>query len=299
MKLAKLIEIAGNKEKFVSVENYVDFCRSYIDFLDECSPTVITSMTEPNYKFIQYDGGFGHRITRPINSDLFLGPKLIERSSADFLRMLPDIRSIKDDHSARETFNKMVYTCQQTIGLALDATDGGNRSKKVNGDLFERFIQLLITRAGLSAASETENIPVMGTDVQMKFQHDIVLRSPKDDAVKAIGSVKITSKDRGDRVFFDSYLYNKLTGGDILHFAVYLHDVQRKGTSGSHRQRSNLRIGSTFLPGHFRAYTVFIAPLEGVYYCDLRPMMKTDEFLKQHIRGIDHLFVEDMWNFCR
>lgn len=34
--------------------------------------------------------------------------------------------------------------------------------------------------------------------------------------------------------------------------------------------------------------------LDGVFYCDLRPNMKTDPFLAQRIRGIDELFFGEL-----
>lgn len=51
---------------------------------------------------------------------------------------------------------------------------------------------------------------------------------------------------------------------------------------------------STFLSGHFRAYTIRLTPMDGVYYCDIRPNMVTDPFLSQHIRTIDHLFFTEL-----
>jgi hypothetical protein len=52
-----------------------------------------------------------------------------------------------------------------------------------------------------------------------------------------------------------------------------------------------------FLTGHFKGYTVKLNPLDGVYYCDLRPIMKTDAILKENIKTLDHLLVEDVWQF--
>ncbi len=56
-------------------------------------------------------------------------------------------------------------------------------------------------------------------------------------------------------------------------------------------------INATFLPGHFKVYTVKLNPLDGVYYCDIRPNMTTDPLLRQHIRTIDHFFATDLWRF--
>ena len=50
-----------------------------------------------------------------------------------------------------------------------------------------------------------------------------------------------------------------------------------------------------FLPGHFKAYTVKPNPLDGVYYCNIRPNMVSDELLSQHIKTINHFFYTDLW----
>ncbi len=54
---------------------------------------------------------------------------------------------------------------------------------------------------------------------------------------------------------------------------------------------------STFLSGHFKAFTVKLNPLDGVYYCDIRPNMQTDRLLNPHIHTIDHFFCTDLWAF--
>lgn len=106
-----------------------------------------------------------------------------------------------------------------------------------------------------------------------------------------IGSVKTSSKDRLDKIFVDKFLYSRLTDTALPHIAVFLHDVQRKKT-----KRENVYgISATFLPGHFKGYTIKLNPLDGVYYCDIRPNMRADPLLEQHIRTIDDLFVTDIW----
>jgi len=123
----------------------------------------------------------------------------------------------------------------------------------------------------------------------MNYQHDLILE--KEGRIRAIGAVKTTSKDRLDKIFIDKFLYNRLTGSETPHFAVFLNDVQKK------IQEPNYRVNATFLTGHFKGYTVKLTPLDGVYYCDLRPNMKEDEFLREQIRTLDCLLVEDIWKF--
>ena len=54
-------------------------------------------------------------------------------------------------------------------------------------------------------------------------------------------------------------------------------------------------INATFLPGHFKGYTVKLNPLDRVYYCDIRPNMLTEDILKDQIKTFDHLIFEDIW----
>jgi hypothetical protein len=123
----------------------------------------------------------------------------------------------------------------------------------------------------------------------MSYQHDLII--DKDGELAAIGSVKTSSKDRLDKIFIDKFLHNRLTGIDTPHFAVFLNDVQRAG------REPNYGISATFLPGHFKGYTIKLNPLDGVYYCDMRPNMRTDEILKEHIRTLDCLLIDDIWMF--
>jgi hypothetical protein len=85
-------------------------------------------------------------------------------------------------------------------------------------------------------------------------------------------------------------LYNRLTDTALPHIAIFLNDVQRKKT----KQENKYGVGSTFLPGHFKAYTIKLNPLDGVYYCDIRPNMVEDTLLSQHIKTIDHFFYSDL-----
>lgn len=168
-----------------------------------------------------------------------------------------------------------------------------NQARKINGDLFERFIQLLLRAVGVTCDTGTVQVPVyLGGEIQfhMSYQHDLLLYNGEE--LKVIGSVKTSSKDRIDKIFMDKFLYSKLTETALPHIAIFLNDVQRKKT----RRENSYGVNSTFLTGHFKAFTVKLNPLDGVYYCDIRPIMQQDGLLKQHIRTIDHFFCSDVWS---
>lgn len=294
MTLNQLITWAKDKTRFTSVSDYADFCEKYLEFLYDGLQAVIVSQNENHYRFFQYkeDGNFN--ISRPINSNLMIGVDDFAQTKRNFCYALQHIREISERDDIRRQLNNFVYTCQQAIGATLDALPSGesNTARKINGDLFERYIRLIISEVGITVREGTVSVPVIvdGEELfSMAYQHDLIVE--REDGVRAIGSVKTSSKDRVDKIFIDKFLYNRLTNVNTPHFAVFLNDVQRKG------KEPNFGINTTFLTGHFKGYTVKLNPLDGVYYCDLRPNMLVDDILKAQIRSLDCLLVEDIWKF--
>jgi hypothetical protein len=295
MKLAKMVEFAINKKNFYSVRNYIDFAENFLAFAANDFQAVIVSQNETQYRFFQYkqDGYFN--ISRPVNANLFYGFGDAEKIINDFPRVLASVKDLPtDDLSSREILLRSIYTIQQSVGIVLDALPSGasNQARKINGDLFERFIQLLLNEIGINCQTGTVKVPIyLGDEKQfeMSYQHDLLLFNESE--LKVIGSVKTSSKDRIDKIFMDKFLYSKLTETEIPHIAIFLHDVQRKKA----RVENSYGINSTFLTGHFKAFTIKLNPLDGVYYCDIRPNMERDPLLKRHIKTIDHLFCSDVW----
>ena len=295
MNLYKLVETVSNKKNFLDISNYIDFGLSYLKFIKTDLQAVIVSRNENHYRFFQYkeDGTFN--VTRAINSNLMLGLEEFEDGRKHFALLL---RNIKDEgldtEQNRSLLNNFIYTTQQCIGATLDAlpANKSNTARKINGDLFERFIRLIIAEVGVEVKEGVIDVPVEidgKVAFHMKYQHDLIIGV--DSLPKAIGSVKTSSKDRLDKVFIDKFLYNRLTGTNTPHFAIFLNDVQRKGREGKYG------VSATFLPGHFRGYTVRLNPLDGVYYCDIRPNMLSEDILKDHIKTFDHFLFSDVWKF--
>ena len=296
MSLSDLVDFATDKERFQTIENYIDFCARYLEYVETGLQARIVSQNEIHYQFFQYkeDGSFN--ITRPINSRLMHGADSFSQAEQQFrltLALLRDGQKPSDD--LRENLTRTIYTLQQSVGAALDGLPAGksNQARKVNGDLFERLIRLLIVSLNVDCVSGTIQVPVKdegGAELfKSSYQHDLMLS--KDDELKVIGSVKTSSKDRIDKVFMDKFLYNRLTDTALPHIAIFLNDVQRKKA----RRENEYGVSATFLPGHFKAYTVKLNPLDGVYYCDIRPNMVDDLLLAQHIKTIDQFFYYDLW----
>lgn len=294
MTLGMLVEWAQNKARFKTIEDYALFCENFLAFIEQGLQAVIVSQNENHYRFFQYRSDGNYNISRPINSMLMYTTESFAQAQKDFFYILRHIREIRGDFARREVINKFVYTCQQAIGAALDALPAGegNKARKLNGDLFEQYMRLLLKRIGVEVRSGVVSVPVVvdGEELfRMVYQHDLIVE--KRGEIKAIGSVKTSSKDRLDKIFVDKFLYNRLTSVSIPHFAVFLNDVQRKG------KEPHFAINTTFLTGHFKGYTIKLNPLDGVYYCDLRPNMRTDALLSTQIKALDTLLTEDIWDF--
>lgn len=265
-----------------------------LEYTEKNLQAIIISQNENHYRFFQYAKEGHFQISRPLNSNLMYGIDDFQKVKRTFVNFLQNAKDISIEE--RIILNQSVYTLQESIGVALDALPAGksNTARKLNGDLFEHFIRLIIQEIGIDCESGVVQIPVIirgKEQFKMSYQHDLIIRS--DDEIKLIGSMKTSSKDRIDKIFIDKFLYNKLTGTKTPHIAIFLNDVQRKKT----KKENEYGINATFLPGHFKGYTVKLNPLDGVYYCDIRPNMKTDKLLKKHIKTFDQLICEDIWKF--
>lgn len=229
------VRIPCDKTNFTALPQYIAHTQRYLDFIGDPQrvQAVIVSQNEPYYRFLQYkkDGGFN--VTRPLNSHLLY-------SASAFASVLPRF---------------------------LDSLPAGqsNTARKINGDLFERLIQLILVTAGVDCTEGTVYVPVAVPGIaefKMRFQHELIIKA--GELVKMIGSVKTSSKDRLGKIFVDKFLLHRMTGKDVPHVAIFLNDVQRKGVL------PRFGINSTFLSGPFKGYTIKLNPLDGVYHCDIR-----------------------------
>jgi hypothetical protein len=294
MTLEDLVRQASNKGNFTELKHYADFCRQFLDFIKApgAIQAEIVSRNENHYRFIQFKNP-EFSISRPLNSKLFYSSRDAKANLPKFLNLLASIRAM-DSPANREIVNRSIYTMQQSIGASLDALPAGlsNTARKINGDLFERFIRLLLCRLGVECTSGVVNVPIKLQGIEefsMNYQHDLIIKT--GSIVKIIGSVKTSSKDRLDKIFVDKFLLARLTEKNVPHVAIFLNDVQRKG-----KNPKEFGIGSTFLPGRFKGYTIKLNPLDGVYYFDIRPNMLTEPILKDHIKTFDHFVFTELWS---
>ncbi len=297
MTLKELIQRATDKERFTKLEDFVEFALATLDFASSDLQAVIVSRNEPHYNFWQFKIDGNYNVSRPINSSLMYSAGDARAAFKQFIPLLTSIRDAESNKPVnRDVLNRTIYTLQQCIGVVLDGLPAGksNIARKINGDLFERLIQLTLVRSHVPCTTGVIKVPVVvegEAAFDVNYQHDLVIK--QGDLVKAIGSVKTSSKDRLDKVFMDKFLFNRLTSAQVPHVAIFLNDVQRKNAAN----KRGYGISATFLPGHFKAYTVKLNPLDGVYYFDIRPNMQTEPILKDHIRTFDHFLFNDVWRF--
>lgn len=299
-----------DRSAFGALSDYFTLCEAFLRFVQRTQPTRIISPSHHNYIFYQYDETYSHRITRPLNIELFIESAIDFRAAFErFISFLADLRQYQElaaDRKGSKSYveskeiNKVVYTVQQSIGCIGDSFDNPNQSRKRVGQLFETLVKLIIQEVGLECEPRTISIPIPGyPGYEMSYELDLVFSRNKAivaaetkfiDVTEIVGSVKTTSKDRIDKVFLDKYLLTKLLGRNVSVVAVFLHDVQR-----ARRGKSIFGINSTFKSNHFLGYTVALNRLDGVYYVDPRPEMVANERLREQIGDFQKFLVRDLW----
>jgi len=312
--LADLQKSVQDKSAFGKLDDYLTIGRAFLDFVQRVRPTRIVSPSHSNYVFYQYGSDYGHKITRPLNADLFIESAGDLQSGFErFIAFLADLKRYQAAAADRrgnrryvesKEVNKVVYTIQQAIGSIGDSFDSPNQSRKRIGQLFETLVKLIIQQVGLECEPRTINIPIPNyPGYEMSYELDLVFSRNKAiiasethfiHPAEVVGSVKTTSKDRIDKVFLDKYLLTKLLGRDIPVVAIFLHDVQR-----AQRGNSIFGINSTFKSNHFLGYTVALNRLDGVYYVDPRPEMTANERLREQIHDFQRFLVKDLWTLSR
>lgn len=312
--LADLQVSVQDRAAFNDLADYVALCQAFLTLMETLKPTRIVSPSHPNYIFRQYDSGYGHKITRPLNIDLFFESASDFASAfARFAALLDDLRQYQEAAAERagsrqyietgET-NRVVYTLQQAIGSVADSFDNANQARKRAGQLFEKLIKLLIKQVGLECEPRTIKLPIPGyPGYRMPYELDVVFSRNKAilatetefiHSSEIVGSVKTTSKDRIDKIFLDKYLLTKLLGREVPVVAIFLHDVQR-----AMRGNSIFGINSTFKSNHFLGYTVALNRLDGVYYVDPRPEMRVNERLREQFHDFQRFLVRDLWTLSK
>ncbi len=295
---------------FVTLADYFKITNAFLALVKRTRPTRIVSPSHRSYIFYQYGEDYGHKITRPLNANLFIETtRDFQVAFERFITFLSDLkrygvtvaeRRASQAYIASQDINRVIYTAQQAIGSIGDSFDNPNQSRKRVGQLFETLVKLIIQEVGLVCEPRTINIPIPDNPgYEMSYELDLVFSRNKAILAsethfihpsEVVGSVKTTSKDRIDKIFLDKYLLTKLLGRNIPVVAIFLHDVQR-----AVRGNSIFGVNSTFKSNHFLGYTVALNQLDGVYYVDPRPEMLENKRLREQIRDFQEFLVKDLW----
>ena len=308
-----------------TLSTYFDISKTFLDYIQNTKITRIVSPSPRNnhYIFYQYGNEHSNKITRPLNTRLFIeSPEVFKAVFERFVDFLSDLKSyqekVSDLASTRayvesKEINKVIYTMQQVIGCVGDSFHESNQARKKIGQLFEILVKLIIQNVGLVCEPRTINIPIPGYEgYKMSYELDVVFSREAAILVseeeakyihssEIVGSIKTTSKDRIDKIFLDKYLLTKLLQREIPVVAIFLHDVQRSKATRDLEQSGDrhFNIASTFKTNHFLGYTVALNKLDGVYYVDPRPEMSVNAKLKEQIRDFQTFLIRDLWVFSK
>ncbi len=116
MRLRAIVGKATNKDNFTNLKGYVNFCRTYLDYIASNLQATIVSQNENYYNFYQYGREGDYQITRPINSNLMYDIKSFPKKGEEFLRLLKVAREIgSKDVEQRNILLHSVYTIQGTV----------------------------------------------------------------------------------------------------------------------------------------------------------------------------------------
>jgi hypothetical protein len=206
-----------DKFSFTCLEDYFALCYAYLAYIHAIQPTRIISPNEHHYIFFQYGETYRHRITRPLNSRLYIeSVSLFKKAFERFGTFLDDLRKYECDIVNRDTVqsylasnevNQVVYTIQQTVGSIADSFRSPNQARKRTGQLFEGLVKLIIQEVGFECDPRTITIPIpdypghtISYELDLVFSRGKAVLAAESEMLihpdEVVGSVKTTSKDR-------------------------------------------------------------------------------------------------------
>ena len=69
--LWEIMSWVSEKSRFSKIENYIEFAKYYLEFIETELQAEIIAQNETNYRFFQYRRDGEYNITRLVNGDLF------------------------------------------------------------------------------------------------------------------------------------------------------------------------------------------------------------------------------------
>lgn len=115
-----------DRSAFVQLADYLKMSQAFLTYLQASNPTRIISPSHNHYIFYQYSKNDGYKITRPLNSNLFIeSPEEMKDKFERFISFLGDLKKFQNrivDNDSYKSYiesreiDKVIYTLQQSIG---------------------------------------------------------------------------------------------------------------------------------------------------------------------------------------
>lgn len=175
---------------FTTLNDYIKVCCAFLSYLEQTLPTRIMSPNIQHYIFFQYGSNDAHKITRPLNSNLFFESlPNFQKACDSFVNFLGDLKRYQQNINNQvgvaayinsNEINKVIYTIQQAIGSISDSFDNPNQARKRVGQLFENLIRLIIEEIGLVCEPRQIKIPIPDfPGYNMPYELDVVFSRNK------------------------------------------------------------------------------------------------------------------------
>jgi len=125
--IGQLQSTIKNKNTF-KLDDYFNISTAFLDYIQAVKPTRIVSPFPRNrhYIFYQYGSEYNHKITRPLNTNLFFeSQEDFKQAFERFVDFLSDLKRYQEKindlphtsaYLASKEIDKVIYTMQQVIG---------------------------------------------------------------------------------------------------------------------------------------------------------------------------------------
>lgn len=282
------------QKKITHLEQFRDITCRVLSYIPEVTSKITR---DRGFLIIQSETGSSIKFSRPYNEGLYIdNPSEFILEFNTLLELLHNVDGSEREYKSDEysVVDRVTYTIQQSIGIALDLLGNQNANRKHVGNRFEELISLLVREIGISNRKVVLKIPYEDSGVY-SCETDFVF-SPYDevrsnnshiDEREIVVSLKTTSKDRMGKIFIDKILMSKFVKRDVKVIGIFLNDIQRKKED---------KIGYTFVAGLFMVYTNFLSKLDGVYFVD-PPLNATKEPYNRYVKTFSRFLLHDAYKF--
>lgn len=288
--MASLLEDLQKRK--TSLKEFFDITKRILHYI----PDVVTNTTAYNsYKIKTYSSAGTTKMARPVNEELFIeDASIFEERFQNLVELFNKFPNIPDTESNNSLINSVIYTIQQSIGVALDFLSEPNSARKHVGNRFEELLREILTSLSVTNEKIIFKIPYPSDagektykcETDMVFSsHSMIKSNTKNiDEKEVVVSLKTSSKDRMGKIFLDKLLMEKFAKHPVKVIGIFLNDVQRK---------EETKISYTFVSGLFMVYTKFLTELEGVYFIDIPENARKKPF-NEYVFPFSKLLIKDI-----